>query len=142
MKKVVRAMVGVFGVLLALTTAGLTGCGSSSSDEVAAPDVPETSAFVGTWVLYEGDAVQGSPAWYVHFKEDLTFFISDNADGTRVRVSGTYSESAGALVGPFTNPGVGEGRVEAVITNGVIYLDFIEYWHTPNKVVPYAGSKL
>lgn len=145
MERLVRAVAGGFGVLLvlaALTAGGMTGCGGSSSDEVAAPDdVPEISAFVGTWTLYEGDAIQGSPAWYVHFKEDATFFISDNADGTRVRVSGTYSESGGALVGPFTNPGVGEGRVEATITNGVILLDFIEYWHTPNKVVPYAGTK-
>ena len=146
MKSVVRVMAGGFGVLLmvlALTTVGLSGCGGGSSDDVTAPEeVAETSAYVGTWVLYEGNAIQGSPSWYVHFKEDQTFFISDNADGTRVRVSGTYSEAGGALVGPFTNPGVGEGRVEATITADVIHLDFIEYWHTPNKVVPYAGTKL
>lgn len=146
MKGFIRAAAGGLGVVLllvAVAAVGLTGCGSSSGDDVAAPDeVVEPSAFVGTWVLYEGDTVQGNPSWYVHFIDDGTFFISDNADGTRVRVSGTYSESNGALVGPFTNPGVGEGRVEAVIADGVISLDFIEYWHTPNKVVPYAGTKL
>jgi hypothetical protein len=139
MKRFIGATVGGFGILLALfvmSTLGMTGCGGSSSEDDATP-----SAFVGTWALYEGSAIQGNPTWYVHFKEDKTFFISDNADGTAVRVSGTYTESDGVLVGPFTNPGVGKGRVEATITNNIIHLDFIEYWHTPNKVIPYVGTK-
>jgi hypothetical protein len=140
MKRFLGATAGGLGVLLVLflaLTTGLTGCGGSSSDEV-----PEISAFVGTWTLYDGNTVQGSPVWYVHFKEDKTFFISNNANGTGVRVFGTWTESDGALVGPFTNPRVGEGRVEATITNNIMHLDFIEYWHTPNKVIPYSGTKL
>lgn len=98
--------------------------------------------FEGVWALSAGDTVTSSVAWYAHFKSDGSFFISDNADGSAVRVTGTYSVSDGFLVGPFTNPGVGEGRVEATINGGVMNLDFIEYWHTPNKVVPYAGKKI
>lgn len=139
MKRAAGAKVCGLGLLLALSlalTTGLMGCGSSGDD------TPEASAFVGTWTLYDGNTIQGSPVWYVHFKEDQTFFISNNADGTGVRVFGTWTESDGALVGPFTNPRVGEGRVEATITSNVMHLDFIEYWHTPHKVIPYTGSKL
>ena len=127
---------GMLVVLLALSATGMTGCSDSTADSTSA------SAFEGKWALYEGTAIQGSPAWYGHFNADKTFFISDNADGTAVRVSGTWTESGGMLVGPFTNPGVGNGRVEATITNNIMQMDFIEYWHTPNKHVPYAGTKI
>jgi hypothetical protein len=127
---------GMLVVLLVVSATGLTGCGDSTTDSTT------TSAFEGTWTLYEGTAIQGSPYWYANFKADKTFFISDNANGTAVRVSGTWTESGGTLVGPFTNPGVGNGRVEATITNNVMQMDFIEYWHTPNKHVPYAGTKI
>ena len=128
---------GVLLVLVAIVAVGLTGCSDSSNE-----DNGGDSAFVGTWALYEGNTIQGDIAWYAHFKEDKTFFISDNADGTGQRVYGTWTEADGMLVGPFTNPGTGTGRVEATISNGVMHLDFIEYWHTPNKVVPYAGTKI
>jgi major membrane immunogen (membrane-anchored lipoprotein) len=141
MMRAFRASAGGFAVLVVLSLAlamGLTGCGSSSSDN----NSPEVNAFVGTWALYGGDTIQGSIAWYVNFREDGTYNVTMNADGTGQKVYGTYTVTDGALVGPFTNPRVGEGRVEATITNGVMHLDFIEYWHTPNKVVPYTGSKL
>ena len=143
MRKAFHATVGGFAVLLVLSlalTMGLTGCGSSSSDE--SPVAPEASAFIGTWALYGGDTVQGSPAFYAHFKEGGTFNITNNADGTGQRVYGTWTEADGMLVGPFTNPGTGTGRVEATISNGVMHLDFIEYWHTPYKVLPFTGSKV
>jgi hypothetical protein len=100
-----------------------------------------SSSFVGTWALYLGSSIQGDP-WYVHFQSDGTFFISNQQDGTTVRVSGTYTVSDGALTGPFTNPGVGDGRVEATIANDLMSLDFIEYLHTPNKVGHYTGTKM
>jgi hypothetical protein len=139
MKRTAGAKTCGLGLLLALSlalTTGLTGCQSSGND------APEASAFVGAWALYEGNAIQGSPTWYVHFREDKTFNITMNADGTGQKVFGTWTEADGALVGPFTNPRVGEGRVEATIANNVMHLDFIEYWHTPHKVVPYTGSKM
>lgn len=97
--------------------------------------------YTGVWALYSGSQVQGSPYWYVHFQDDGTFFISNNLDGTGVRVTGTYQVSGGELIGPFTNPGVGTGRVEAKREGDLLRLDFIEYWHTPHKVVPYTGVR-
>lgn len=139
------------GVLMmaALVLAG--GCEDSSDVEIVGADSPaqpsgETPAvateYVGTWALYEGSAVQGSPFWYATFNADGTFFISNDADGVEVRVSGTYTVSDGQLVGPFTNPGTGEGRVECSISGGILSMDFIEYWHDPYKHVPYTGEKL
>lgn len=137
MKRTLFPGIGAFVALLALSLAvGLAGCGSSSDNG------PEGSAFVGSWALYDGSAVQGTPAWYVHFRADGTFNITMNANGTGQKVLGTWTESDGQLVGPFTNPNVGEGRVEATITNGVMHLDFIEYWHTPHKVLPFTGTKI
>jgi hypothetical protein len=92
--------------------------------------------FEGTWAL------RGSPTWYIHFQSGGTFSMSDNADGTAVRVTGTYSVSDGTASGPFTNPGTGDGRIEATITDNVLNLKFIEGWHTPNKVISYTGTKI
>ena len=142
MMRTLLTKTGGFAVLLVLSlalTMGLTGCGSSSDDDNNSPEVNE---FVGTWALYDGNTVQGSIVWYVNFREDGTFNITMKADGTGQRVYGTYTVTDGQLVGPFTNPRVGEGRVEATISNGVMHLDFIEYWHTPNKVLPFTGTKL
>lgn len=124
---------------LALVTASMmlfSGCEGDSDGGGS------SSSFKGTWALYSGDSASGSISWYVHFNSDSTFTISNNADGSDERVSGTYTVSDGALTGPFTNPGVGEGRVEATIADDIMSLDFIEYWHTPNKVVHYTGTKL
>lgn len=132
-------MRSVFGVLagVAASVVFFTGCegGGGGGDD-------GNTSVVGSWALYSGRTIEGSPSWYAHFNADLSFTISDNSDGSAVRVSGTYTVSDDSLVGPFTNPGVGEGRVEATLTDGTMELDFIEYWHTPNKVVPYIGTRL
>ena len=129
----------VFGMALAgavLVLAG-TGCESDSdSDDDGGADV------VGTWALYSGGSIQGSPYWYIHFKPDGTYTISDNADGSARRVSGSYTTSGNTITGPFTNPGVGDGRIDATLDNGLLRLNFVEYWHTPNKVVPYTGKRI
>lgn len=136
-RRLVSGWLGRVSAVLALAGAlwvgtGCEGDGGSGGE----------GGFEGTWALYPGSSVGGSPAWYVHFQSDKTFFISNEANGAGVRVSGTYGVSGGALTGPFTNPGTGEGRVEATIQEGVLQLDFIEYWHTPHKVIHYAGSKI
>jgi len=76
---------------------------------------------------------------YAHFDSGNSFYLSDSADGTSGRLDGTYSVSGGKLTGSFTNPGVGDGAVEATISDNTIHLDFIEYWHSPAKVVAYTG---
>jgi hypothetical protein len=137
----VKKAVSVLAVAAAVAMSGLfAGCeGGGGGDGGGGGG---SSSFVGTWTLYSGGAASGSPAWYANFNSGGTFNISDNADGSGVRVSGTYTVTDGSLVGPFTNPGVGEGRVEATISDNLLHMNFIEYWHTPNKVVPYTGTKL
>lgn len=135
-KLVVDCMVRLSAVLALVGVLCVgTGCESDSKSGGG-------NDFPGTWALYQGSAVGGTPYWYVHFKSDNTFFISNQANGAGVRVTGTYNVSGGELIGPFTNPGTGEGRVEATIQGGILKLDFIEYWHTPHKVIPFSGSKL
>lgn len=126
------------GVLAAaLGTLGLVGAGCDSGD-----DGGGGGSAAGVWALYAGTSVSGTPVWYLHLQSDGTYFISDGQDGSGVRVTGTYTQSGDSIVGPFTNPGVGEGSIEATISGGVMQLNFIEYWHQPHKVVPYAGQKL
>jgi hypothetical protein len=125
-------------VFLAAAAGLFAGCEDGGGDGGGSG----SGSFAGTWALYAGSTVQVNPEWYVHFNSDGTFSISDNADRSGRRVSGTYTVSDGQAVGPFTNPGVGEGRVEARIEGETLRLDFIEYWHSPHKVVPYTGTKI
>ena len=78
----------------------------------------------------------------IHFKSDGTWFFSDNADGSGPSATYTYTVTDGKLVGSFTNPGVGDGQIEATVTGDTLALTFIEFWHDPHKVVPYAGTRL
>ena len=94
--------------------------------------------FVGTWQIHEA----GGAPWFVHFGADGTFFFSSAADGSGAGTTSTYTVSGGQAVGEFTNPGVGDGRIEATITDGTLNMNFIEYWHTPYNVVVYTGFKL
>ena len=95
--------------------------------------------FVGTWALSQG----GGTAWYILFNENGSWVISDTADGSAVRVFGTYTVSGDTASGPMTNPGVGTGEIEATLTGDTtLSLDFVEFWHSPPKHVPYNGTKL
>ncbi len=108
----------------------LTGCesGGGGGDDA---DV------VGTWSLSGSEG-----AWYITFDQDSTWQISDYADGTGQRAYGTYSVSGNSVEGPMTNPGTGTGEIAATVDGDAIELDFIEYWHTPYKVVHYSGTRL
>lgn len=118
------------------------GAGASKAPEDGAGNsAAGKSAFAGVWALYEGSQIKGSPYWYLHARDDRSFFIANHKDGSQVRVSGTYTESNGRLTGPFTNPGTGTGRIEARLDGGLIRLEFIEYWHTPHKVIPFVGQR-
>lgn len=100
----------------------------------------ETSTdLVGSWRLVAAD---GS-AWYAHFGGDGNWKITDDAEGAARRVYGTYTCNGSSFAGPMVNPGVGEGKIEGTLdTSSTLSLDFIEYWHTPAKHVPYTGTKL
>lgn len=120
-------------LMLLFVSLALTGCGGDSGGGGGGGD------FVGTWALSQG----GGTAWYILFNEDGSWVISDTADGSAVRVFGTYSVSGDTASGPMTNPGVGTGEIEAVLTSATtLSLDFVEFWHTPPKHVPYNGTKL
>lgn len=100
------------------------------------------AAVQGVWALYENESLSGSPTFYGHFQPDNTFFFANNADGSGVRLTGTYTSSGNEVIGPFSNPPTGNGRIEARIENNRMVMSFIEYWHTPNKVIPLYGRKL
>ncbi|HMO51448.1 MAG TPA: hypothetical protein PKE26_09590 [Kiritimatiellia bacterium] len=103
----------------------------------------EEDRFVGTWAMHRGGTPAGEIAVYLHLKGDNTLLISNFPDGSRQRMTGTWSVQDGVLVAPFSNPPTGDGRIEAVLNaDDVLEISFIEYWHTPNKVVPFAGTRV
>lgn len=123
----------------------ISGCSSCSSDGNTSSNTSSTpttnagSEFVGTWVLSDSG---GTIAFYLYIESNNTFVGADVPDKTRDHFSGTWSVSNGTFRGPFTNPGVGTGDLVCTIANGVMTVDFIEHWHTPDKHVPYTGRKL
>ncbi|MBR6020953.1 MAG: hypothetical protein IK066_00880 [Kiritimatiellae bacterium] len=116
------------------------GSSSSSSESSASASsaAVSSSAIVGSWRLVSGDGA----AWYAHFDENGNWKITDDAEGTARRVYGTYTFDGTKFSGPMVNPHVGEGKIEGTLEDGSMTLDFVEYWHTPAKHVPYSGTKL
>lgn len=112
----------------------ITSTGSSSSSSATI-----NSDIVGTWALT--DTAAGT-VWYIHFKKDATWRITNDSAGNIMRVYGTYTYSGNEFQGPMINPGVGEGKIGGNITDGSMILHFKEYWHTPHKVVDYTGTKI
>lgn len=113
------------------SSSGPYGSASSSSSNVS-------GQIVGSWSLTNNEGA----TWYIHFKSDGTYRITDDAAGNDNHVYGTYSYSNGSFSGPMTNPGVGTGEIKGTISGDSITLDFIEHWHTPHKTVPHTGSKM
>jgi hypothetical protein len=135
---------GKIGLLLGvILLVGILGCsgggGSSSGSSSSSADTPKPgSEFVGAWAMSSG----GSVAFYLYVESNNTFVVADVPDKTRVHLYGTWSASNGTFKGPFTNPGVGNGDLVCTLSNGVMTMDFIEHWVTPDKHVPYTGKKL
>ncbi len=130
----------IYSAILVLASLMLfSGC--ESSDDSGSSDSSASQA-VGVWALEEGSSYTGNIYWYITFNEDGTYAISDNSDGSAQRVSGTYTVSGSTVTGPFENPGVGSGRIDATISDSTIQLDFVEYWQTPEKHVAYAGISI
>ena len=101
-----------------------------------------SSSIAGTWKLTaisEGE----SGYWFVHFADDGSWRITDDAEGKeRTRAKGDYTTSGDSFKGSMVNPGVGDGEIECEITNGAMTFDFIEHWHSPYKHNVYSGVKL
>ena len=125
-------------VLLALVIPlGLAGC-SDSDDGDGDSGGSDNSKFVGTWALSQG----GGTLWYIIFNSDNSWLISDTADGSARRVYGTYTVDGNTAAGPMVNPGTGTGEIVATLSGDTMNLDFVEYWHSPYKHVPYTGVKM
>ncbi len=101
-----------------------------------------SSSIAGTWKLTaisEGE----SGYWFVHFADDGSWRITDDAEGKeRTRAKGDYTTSGDSFKGSMVNPGVGDGEIEGKVTNGAMTFDFIEHWHSPYKHNVYSGEKL
>ncbi|HMO17105.1 MAG TPA: hypothetical protein PKA63_00595 [Oligoflexia bacterium] len=108
------------------------------SEEELTEDV-SSNEFAGTWLIRKENT---SSLWIFN---DNGSFVKKRAgepiNGTTHFV-GTYSVSNGIMSGNFTNPGVGRGEIKGTIApDGRLLMDFIEYWHTPPKVVPTVGTR-
>jgi hypothetical protein len=132
-KSMVRWM-GMMACALAVIMVS-SGCEKSGSGGGGGSD------FEGTWKIRDLTAPNPNE-WYVTFLSDGTWFFSTQSDGSGSAGTSSYEVNDGLLVGPFHNPNAGDGRIECTISDGTLHMNFIEYWHTPNKVVPYAGTKL
>lgn len=92
---------------------------------------------IGTWELTSGETT-----WYLHFLKDGTWRISEDRDGTKDRVYGTYTADDASFQGDMTNPGVGTGSISGYYNGTSLALDFEEDWHSPPGHVSYTGKKL
>lgn len=130
-----RRVLSLVAVACGLALFAGTGCDSDAGGD-------SNGDVVGTWALYSGNFIARRPAWYIHFKPDDTYTFSDHADGSAERAHGTYTTSGNVVSGPFINPGVGVGRIDAVVTDDVLSLNLVEYGQKPHTVVPYVGRKI
>lgn len=112
--------------------------GESANDETETV-AGDNDSFVGTWALREGSS---GVKWYILFKADNSWLISDTADGSARRVFGTYAVEGNRAAGPMVNPGTGEGEIIATLDGANLSLDFVEYWHDPHKHILYNGTKM
>jgi hypothetical protein len=133
----VKVWWGLFLLIVFLGLAGCSSSGSSSSGGDSSTPAVAANPFVGSW------KVTGSADAWLYIDSNNTFVWADVPDKTHPHFSGTWSVTNGTFTGPFTNPGVGTGDlVGTIAANGVMTIDFVEHWNTPNKHVPYSATKL
>lgn len=139
MNKFPNRLLGAIVIAIMMGVVTACGGGGGSSETSSGDNAVVLEDFVGTWLIT---------------KEDTTSFWIFNQDGTfqKKRAGqplnspnhfvGTYSVNEGILQGEFTNPGVGDGEIQGTINeNDVFLMDFIEFWHSPPKVVPCTGTR-
>jgi hypothetical protein len=128
----------LLGLFLLIVSLGLVGCNSGGSSSGSNGSTNAGSEFVGSWALSDSSGTD----FYLYIESNNTFVIADVPDKNRVHMSGTGSVANGTFKGPFENPGVGTGDLVCTIANGVMTVDFIEHWHSPDKHIPFTGRKL
>lgn len=131
---------GLIGIVIGamFIMAGCSSGGSSSGGTSNTSTPNPGSEFVGSWEMSDSSGVV---TFYLYIDSNNTFVVADVPDKTHEHFSGTWSVSNGTFRGPFTNPGVGTGDLVCTVANGVMNMDFIEHWHSPDKHVPYTGRK-
>ena len=123
-------------VLAVAATVLVTGCENDGGDD---GDDSSGSSAVGVWAVKWSSA----DSWW-RFKDDGTFAMYDDANLEAKHLSGNYSQDGNKVTGTFVNPGVGEGEIDATISEDgqTMQIDFIEHWHNPYKHVPLTGTRL
>jgi hypothetical protein len=138
-EKMIRyGFLGIVGAMFIMAGCSGGGGGSSSGGASNTGSPNPGSEFVGSWEMSDSS---GGVTFYLYVDSNNTFVVADVPDKTHEHFSGTWSVSNGTFRAPFTNPGVGTGDLVCTITNGVMNMDFIEHWHSPDKHVPYTGRK-
>ena len=95
------------------------------------------SGLIGTWELSGGGTT-----WYMHFRKDGSWSITDDRAGTKEQVHGSYTADDSSFKGDMTNPGVGTGSISGYYNGRSLALAFHQDWTTPPKSVSYTGRKL
>jgi hypothetical protein len=144
MKKLRAILFTVLAISLLTVVLGsncLSGSGYLPFISNITPPPPVTpEQFIGSWAVAD---TEGAIVGYLYIKSDYTFDWFDNPGAPAPHFSGAGSVTNGTFTGPFTNPRVGDGELVCTIAaNGSMVMDFIEYWHSPPKHVPYTATKL
>jgi len=130
---------GWFVAMLALMIGFGAGCESGDDGGDGGGDGGGDSELVGTWQITK----EGTPAyWIFHDDGMFTKYQAGEPVGGGVHFVGSYATSGSSFSGTFTNPGVGNGEINGTVSGDSLTMDFIEFWHTPTKVVPCTGNRL
>lgn len=133
----VLAISMMIGVLGSNSLAGTGTCYLPFISSSPPPPPVTIDQFIGSWAVSDATGA----IYYLFIESNNTFVWYDNLGGP-AHFSGTWSFTGDTLIGPFTIPLVGDGELVCTIAaNGSMNIDFIEYWHSPPKHVPYTATK-
>lgn len=140
MTKLLRKLMQFAGAVLAAGAIAVsTGCDSGGDDDGGGGG--GGGSVVGRYEMVWQDG--GGTTWW-QFNEDGTYAYYNDAGFNSKHISGTYSQDGNRITGPFENPGVGSGEIDAILSDDgkSLQIDFIEHWHSPYKHVPLAGTRI
>ena len=132
--------------LAILCTLGLmVACGSDSKSDDNSSDNKSSSTssgdkssskYVGTWTL---TPTAGGNPMYVAFDKDGSARMGKSANNLYIK--GSYSITSNGVTAEMTNPGVGKCKLVCLDEGSSLLADFIEYWHSPEKHIPFKATK-